>query len=300
MQAKLIALFAAHAAAVAVPSNIPSPFADDDPTPWPPAEAEARSIKQMMAARADPAAPVCNADNCLRNLRDKRYSASASDFCSIWIQSTITNTVYAVATDRQTVTQTPVPVTATAKATVDYTYVTGTETVTKYTTIADPRYAKRQENIYPAWLSTSYPASRVSSACSCFIATPSPAIKETVTLTTSTDAQTATQTLDPVTNTITQTATNTIPAVAKQTIIGGGLRCGIKGCVSSSAYLKGFTISEVPTLQACKAACMARPDCKSFDWGINGGGCALGSKAAADWWVNSYCAYRIRDRDCEV
>lgn len=71
---------------------------------------------------------------------------------------------------------------------------TGTETVTQYTTIPDPRYVKRDVNnaAYPPWLSASYPVQRVSSACSCFIASPSPAIQESITLTTATVTNTNT------------------------------------------------------------------------------------------------------------
>jgi len=201
MQAKLLALLAAHAAAIAVPSE------PDVTIDYKQGLAIPRDIARLVKER-----DVCNADNCLRNLRDKRYSSSASAFCSTFIQSTVVNTQYAIATDHKTNTETPPPVTVTnviveydrppslplcARCTTctqecsccpssDLLNPTATEIVTQYSTIPDPRY-KRGAQPYPTWLSASYPPERVSSACSCFIPSPSPAIQQTVTLTTSTE-----------------------------------------------------------------------------------------------------------------
>lgn len=105
MQAKLLALLVAQATAVAIPSEDTDSYIDlEKGIEWP-TDVEARSVNNLFGRTNG-----CNADNCLRNLRDKRYSSSASEFCSTWIQSTVTNTQYAVQTDHQTVTQTPDPV----------------------------------------------------------------------------------------------------------------------------------------------------------------------------------------------
>lgn len=117
MQAKLLALFVASAAAVAVPSDSGSYIDEEHGIEWL-SGVEERSVKNALFERT-----VCNADNCLRNLRDARYSSSASVFCSTWIQSTVTNTQYAIQTDHQTVTQTPAPVIIT-DVVVQYVYYT--------------------------------------------------------------------------------------------------------------------------------------------------------------------------------
>lgn len=102
MQPKLLALLAAHAAAIAVPSDSPL------------VQHAGGVMDQSVNPILDRRAAVCNADNCLRNLRDKRYSSSASVFCSTFIQSTVTNTFYDIATEQKTITETPPAVTITS------------------------------------------------------------------------------------------------------------------------------------------------------------------------------------------
>lgn len=99
MQLLKFALLAAHVAAVALPADDGDYTIDYD-----------NGIIYSNSPEKRTGSNGCNADNCLRNLRDKRYSSSASDFCSTWIQSTVTNTYYDVETDRSTKTQTPAPV----------------------------------------------------------------------------------------------------------------------------------------------------------------------------------------------
>ena len=106
----------------------------------------------------------------LRNLRDKRYSASASAFCSTYIQSTVTETAKVAAITTKTDFVTPDAVTVTS---------------TKFMTLQNT-FVKRDAQAYPTWLPASYPPSRVSSACSCFV-TPSAPVTVTTTITTGTD-----------------------------------------------------------------------------------------------------------------
>ncbi|UNI24913.1 hypothetical protein JDV02_010630 [Purpureocillium takamizusanense] len=288
MHAKLIALLAAHAAAVAVPSepNLTFDFEHGLVTP--------NNLKER--------ALTCNADNCLRNLRDKRYSSSASAFCSTYIQSTVVNTQYAVATDHQTSTQTPPPVTVTNVIVNDLNVPTATEVVTKYSTIADPRYKRDAAAAYPPWLSASYPASRVSSACSCFISTPSPAIQQTVTLTTSTEVDLSVQTLPPVTNTVDVTSTHTINVIATETATVG-VTCGIKGCVWGTSDKLLASSGSLPDIAACKALCASNPACQSFQWSDSYKHCNLGSVPATTFWASNsgYCdEFRVYDASCSV
>lgn len=112
MQSKLVVvLAAAQAAAVALPSDSTGYVQGPNGVMWGPGEPH-------INARSNPVAPVCNADNCLRNLRDKRYSSSASAFCSTFIQPTVTNTEYTIATEHKTEVVTPLPVTITNVETV--------------------------------------------------------------------------------------------------------------------------------------------------------------------------------------
>ncbi|KAJ6437412.1 PAN domain-containing protein [Purpureocillium lavendulum] len=287
MQAKLLALFAVKAAALAVRS-----------------EADTTVLEHGLvipgnAARLVKARNVCNADNCLRNLRDKRYSVDASAFCSTYIQSTVVNTKYAIATDHQTSTQTPPPVTVTDVEVTDLLNPTATVVVTQYSTIPDPRYNKRGAQPYPTWLSASYPPERVSSACSCFIPSPSPAIQQTVTLTTSTETVVAVETLPPVTQTVDVTSTHTIDVIATETATVG-VTCGIKGCVWGNSLLLQST-NAFSTIAQCKALCASNPACQSFQWSQDLHYCNIGSAPATQFWASPSCSnFKVYDLACSI
>ncbi|KAJ6444922.1 PAN domain-containing protein [Purpureocillium lavendulum] len=276
MQVKRLALFAVSAAAAALPAD-PEAYYDEATNTL----SERAAKNDVLLGRTTPQGQVCNADNCLRNLRDARYSSSASLFCSTYIQSTVTDTAYAVATAYDTATVTPDAATVTDRAVVGATVTTGTDTVTVYTTIPPAGPVKR-DNAYPPWLSASYPGDRVSSACSCFISSPSPAIHQTVTLTTSTQTLTNTVTGETPTTTITLTSTSTTNVAATATSVITR-RCGVVGCGKILSTIEASL--EYNTLAKCKARCLAVADCKSYSFG----GpllpvCTLGRVSAKDFY----------------
>lgn len=103
MHFKLLAVLAANAAAIAVPGEASIDKRTNLITE--------RSSSSIIKARTGSGG--CDADNVLRNLRDKRYSSSASAFCSTYIQSTVTNTDYTTAVTTVTETVTPATLTIT-------------------------------------------------------------------------------------------------------------------------------------------------------------------------------------------
>ncbi|KAI9150729.1 hypothetical protein HJFPF1_10505 [Paramyrothecium foliicola] len=212
MKAPSILFFASYAAALAVRSNQPS-LDPDHPG--------------FVLKSGDEKRAICNADNLLRNFRDKRYSSSAGEFCSLYIQSTITNVFETTATEHQTVTQYSDAPTVTDVTFLVVTVTTGTETVTRQASAVN----KRDDSVaYPTWLAASYPASRVSSACSCFIPAPSPAIQTSTTAVLGTETKVITQTLPPTdTTTVTVTSVSTENAVATQ-VVTVNPPCGLPGC----------------------------------------------------------------------
>jgi hypothetical protein len=106
----------------------------------------------------------------LRNLRDARYSVSASAFCSTYNQITVTQTLKFAGLTTQTVAVTPDPVTV---STTNFQQLPNT-------------FVKRAGGPYPTWLPATYLPQSVSSACSCFV-TPSPPVSVTATVTTGTN-----------------------------------------------------------------------------------------------------------------
>ncbi|UNI16777.1 hypothetical protein JDV02_003182 [Purpureocillium takamizusanense] len=276
MQVKSLALFAVSAAAAALPAES-EPYYDENTNTL-----SERSVKNGIFGRTTPQGQVCNADNALRNLRDARYSVSASAFCSTWIQSTVTDTAYAVATGYDTATVTPEAATITDHAVVPATVTTGTDTITVYTTIPPAGPYKRGQGAYPPWLSASYPVERVSSACSCFISAPSPAIHQTVTLTTSTQTLTNTVTAETPTTTITETSTSTTNVAATATSVVTR-RCGVVGCGKITSIIEASL--QYKTLADCKARCLAVPSCKAYSFGGPGTPvCTLGKVPAKDFY----------------
>ncbi|KAF3931103.1 hypothetical protein ABW20_dc0107367 [Dactylellina cionopaga] len=178
---------------------------------------------------------ACNADNALRNLRDKRYSSSASIFCSVFLQSTITNTLTAAATSPPTVTATPPAKTITISQSVII-----TNSVTTFTTLyppAESTFVKRGDNIpYPPWISATYPISRT--------------------------------TLAPLTSTVTSSFTSTVSAISTSVIIGPPIACGPIGCSNGPGFFGQQ--AGLPDVASCKSACAGMPTCKSYQFGIPG------------------------------
>ncbi|KAK5989629.1 hypothetical protein PT974_07883 [Cladobotryum mycophilum] len=267
MQAKILALYAAaQAAAVLVPSDQDVTTISDSGIIY------KRDVTNVLNERT-----VCNADNCLRNLRDQRYSSSASNFCSTFIQSTVINTFYAVTTDKKTVMATPPVIIVTDVQVVNAAAITGTDTVT-------------------------------ASACSCFIATPAPAIQQSLTLTTPIETQISTDILPTPTTIITQTSTITSNVAATETAYAG-VRYGHRGCSVGTNGPNIESTTNYPTLQLCKARCMQVPECTAFQFTTYNPAspyCNLARVDANSWWYlysagNAICdSARLYDRNCAI
>ncbi|KAK6499121.1 hypothetical protein TWF481_011692 [Arthrobotrys musiformis] len=239
----------------------------------------------------------CNADNALRNLRDARYSSSASLFCSEWLQSTITNTLSLTVTASATATETPEPVTVTTETTDT---VTNTETTftTEYPTAVNT-FFKRGEIGYPTWLAATYPATRVSSACSCFISSPSAAITATYTTTVATVTNTATTTLEPLTGTETSITTATASATTVAVQTGPEIPCGVVGCTNGAGFIDWQSLAD---RAACKSLCKSTTGCLSYQW--SSWHCTLFDVEVGETYATGYstdvnCAnYRFYDARC--
>ncbi|KAJ3548193.1 hypothetical protein NM208_g1123 [Fusarium decemcellulare] len=150
----------------------------------------------LLFARVGAAAGVCNRDNLFRCFIDQRYSVQASGFCSGLSPFTAT-----VATTTATITTT-----VEAQVTVDAIIDTITSTTTEFTetiptsttvvTQGANNVAKRDAAASPAppkcmTNGVTYPASRITSACSCIDV---PAVTVSVTQTVSTETVTHTTT----------------------------------------------------------------------------------------------------------
>ncbi|UNI16561.1 hypothetical protein JDV02_002987 [Purpureocillium takamizusanense] len=242
MHLRSLAVFAVQAAAVALP----------DPDP---------SQVYGAAARWNQRRAACHDDNVLRNLRDKRFSASASEFCSTYIQSTVTQTAYE-STTHQTVTATPVETVAATTIVYTATFTPGIHTTYVWSTIQDPRYNwKRDAPAYPTWLPVTYEPSRVSSACSCFITSPAAPAQQTVS---STGVLTITDTdvLPTVTTTLVSTVTTelfTVPTVTATV----GIECGLRGCTTEDWVLMS---RNEPKFEDCVSLCKIWGNCVSLQW----------------------------------
>ncbi|ERF76195.1 hypothetical protein EPUS_07395 [Endocarpon pusillum Z07020] len=208
---------------------------------------------------------TCNRDNVLRALIDKRYIDEAIPFCSKYIKvpaSTVTAT-----TSCQTVTITaivdPLPVTTTITPTVTVTATTPGSTV--YSTYVPPYYKEKRDEPVPAFVSQ-YPASRISSACSCLTITPStttvPCPIKTVATTIKPPAPTITITASPPATTTTTVAgpATTLPALCNPSLFldyrSGVDREGFGGLVQTSDATK----------QACCVACFRAGNCTAFQF----------------------------------
>ncbi|KAI9676054.1 MAG: hypothetical protein M1817_000797 [Caeruleum heppii] len=202
---------------------------------------------------------TCNADNLLRNLRDKRYSSSASAFCSKFIQSTIESTVSVAASTTTTATSTPAPIVESVVES-STSVVLSTTTTTSFGTEATVTLKKREAVPYPSFLATTYAPSRVSSACSCLV-TPSPAATSSVTVTTGTNTLTDTITLDPSTTTTTSTTTTVTSSTSTATVVDSSLQCGRPGCGRSERTLA--VLQPLP-MSGCAQQCNMQPLCTFY------------------------------------
>ncbi|KAF1985475.1 hypothetical protein K402DRAFT_464464 [Aulographum hederae CBS 113979] len=191
--------------------------------------AGASPIVEFLEPRA-----ACNADNCLRDLKNSKNSDAASVFCSTFIQPIVTLTSLVDTTEYTSLTFTPDPITEVATITqvqtstmVSTTY-TGTPRLRDDIPLAQKR-AVSNSAPYPSFLATTYPASRVSSACNCFISTPAPTTTTTVTSISATVTVTVSVTLNPSTVTSTSTAvTVTTDTISTAVPIDQGLICGVR------------------------------------------------------------------------
>ncbi|KAK6508035.1 hypothetical protein TWF481_006451 [Arthrobotrys musiformis] len=241
----------------------------------------------------------CNGDNLLRNLRNRKYSSSASIFCSEWLQSAAT-TIPATATIFVTVTSAPEVETIIQTRT---TTVTGTDTV--LTTIfptAINTLVKRVEIPYPPWLANTYPPARVSSACSCFVVPPTGGV---LTLTAVTQTNTRTESLLSLTATQTSLVTQTASVTATSVIEGGPVPCGVIGCTDSDGF---YDQLEGSTLAGCRNFCQNTPSCQSFQFGSPNSDtvCNIFETNVADAYANGFSSdancqqFRFYDLRCLV
>ncbi|KAF3942419.1 hypothetical protein ABW19_dt0204687 [Dactylella cylindrospora] len=241
----------------------------------------------------------CNSDNCLRNLRDTRYSSSASEFCSLWLQTTITNIKSVTATVPATATS--IPEAITEEKTVA---ITVTETDTVYTTeypTAVNTFAKRGDDIgYPSWLTATYPPSRVSSACSCFITSPSAPATECTTTTVATLTETSTTILEPLTYTETETSTAIAHATATEVVTGPSVPCGAVGCNNANGFIDQTGTGSIAD---CKAYCLSN-SCQSYQYSEADGICNIFELAVADSYATGFFSdcpsYKFYDPRCLV
>ncbi|KAI9837127.1 MAG: hypothetical protein M1837_003123 [Sclerophora amabilis] len=269
---------------------------------------------------------VCNADNLLRNLRDARYSVSASAFCSDYIRKTVTATIPVTGTATITDTVTPAPVVNTV---VDSATVTAVTTTTTTTSVGGPTSVyvaassapAKRDVPYPSFLAATYPASRVSSACSCFV-TPTAATRSvTVTAGTVTTNVAVSSvgyltsqalnmliaimktTLPPSTTITTTTTTATVPTttVATATASQAVLYCNVPGCRNGD-YRDEF--KGAVSAAECGQQCQNKPSCKSYQYAT--GYCVLTELTFPQLYnpVNTNPLYvgclnfRLFERDC--
>ncbi|PMD12375.1 hypothetical protein NA56DRAFT_756665 [Hyaloscypha hepaticicola] len=213
----------------------------------------------------------CNADNCLRALL--RYSAQAVPFCSSYISiPVVTVTVTGSATATQTATIT-IPTTAFATA-------TSVTVVDVTTTVSAPIIAPRdvvfgqfatvaaRDAPLPTYVSQ-YPASRVSSACSCLSVTPSTrTISTTITSTASTTLSVTSTETDTVTTTT--TSYDTVATVTVNNLCSVGYNAAGNG--------EGNVVVRVTATSA--ADCCAQ--------------CQIGTNCVANAYVGGICQLLTR------
>lgn len=203
---------------------------------------------------------ACQVDNVVRALR--RFSTDAIPFCSSYIKIpvvTVTITGSVTATNTATIT---IPTTTFATSTsVTVLDVTTTAQVAKRGAIFG-RYRPSAVGQLPTYVSQ-YPASRISSACSCLSILPS-------TTTTSTTATSMTTATASVTSTETDTVTTTTTSYdVVATEIANNI-CGVSySSYSLSTSYYSIHSQATSTLDCCQQ-CQNKSDClvNHFDGGI--------------------------------
>ncbi|KAK6337233.1 hypothetical protein TWF718_010014 [Orbilia javanica] len=225
----------------------------------------------------------CNGDNLLRNLRNRKYSSSASVFCSEWLQSAAT-TLFVTATLSVTVTSTPAVNTITQTGIITATEIS-TVTTTAFPTAINT-FVKRVEIPYPSWLATTYLPARVSSACSCFIVPPTGGVL-TVTETAATQINRVTEILSSITVTQTSLVTQTASTTTTSVVVGSPVACGVPGCTDSDGF---YDQLEGSSLAGCRTFCENTPTCQSFQFGsLNSGTiCNIFETDVADAYANGF------------
>lgn len=247
----------------------------------------------------------CGADNVLRALRNPANSASASGFCFTYIQSTSVTTVTATAVVVSS-TSTTLPVAAATETDTETDTATVSSTFTTYSanpvvistettfTVLPPVKRSAAGTVYPGEPTelATYPASRISSACSCFISLP-PVATSTSTVT-STATSTLTSVLGPLststatvdvstTTTITTVNTLILPATSTES-----LSATVTIAVSQCTNVANLPTYSQPVLQidlnlvenpvdggvaaseeACCVGCYETKNCASFLFDIS-------------------------------
>lgn len=114
----------------------------------------------------------CDADDLLEQFREALHESCASGFCSLFVQATLTApfSTFALTTPTQ---RTPVKRNISTKFTTNNLADSTTSVILIVTSLATPFSTEATERYtfasYPAWLSTTYNARCVSSACLCLI-----------------------------------------------------------------------------------------------------------------------------------
>ncbi|KAK0625135.1 hypothetical protein B0T17DRAFT_617268 [Bombardia bombarda] len=163
-----------------------------------------------------PAKPPCAPDAVINILTNPDVAETASSFCSAFNQATTTTSITATETATVEVTVEAPPSTTT---TTEVQTLTEVVTLTSTTFSAVP--AKRADVDFGVLSALSrFPSPRISSACSCLVATPSATLTETATVATETAIESSTTIVQPTTviqvtlsETVTESQTTTFTTV---------------------------------------------------------------------------------------
>lgn len=202
----------------------------------------------------------CNGDNVLRALR--RFSSDAVPFCETFIQSTSTvtatpsTTVYPTAyvalttTDATEVDVVLTTLTGGATATSDGTLTVTSTVSSDYTNIPPPYKRAVASTPLPSYVSQ-YPASRVSSACSCLsLGTAISTVTSTVSAPTFTSTVSVTSTVtDEETTT---TVTTSVVSVTTTTTVPLAVTTTTCGSCSATQYVQNPSFEDVDTRGVAK------------------------------------------------
>ncbi|RMJ20094.1 hypothetical protein CDV36_000299 [Fusarium kuroshium] len=177
---------------------------------------DAAALSPQLVERA-----ACNRDNLFRCFIDQRYSMQASQFCANLSPSTVT--VATVTATETTTVETELTADA-ATSTEIFTTTVFTETIATATTTVtfdpDALLAKRDASVNPPKCMTNgvtYPASRITSACSC-IDVPASTVSVTYVAGTETVTETSTVFTTPSPATVTTWTTVSTAAAGVETV----------------------------------------------------------------------------------